>query len=102
VAIVEEYDKISLYPMLLKCHNHLYHVSIYEVDYAYSTVEEDCNLNTFEQIANTNEPMKKLVRRELQIFKKYQVAIKDSKFFFNGGRSTNPFFTLLVFWPTKY
>jgi hypothetical protein len=63
VAIVEEYDQISLYPMLLKCHNHLYHVSIYEVDCPYSTVEEECNLDIFEQIANTNELMKKLVRR---------------------------------------
>ncbi len=71
--------KISLYPMLFKCHNHLYHVSIYEVDCAYSTIEEDCNLNTFEQIANTNEPMKELVRRKLQIFKRYQVDIKDIK-----------------------
>jgi hypothetical protein len=33
VAIVEEYDKISLYPMLLKCHNHLYHALIYKVDW---------------------------------------------------------------------
>jgi hypothetical protein len=63
VAIVEEYDQISLYPMLLKCHNHLYHVSIYEVDCPYSMVEEDCNLGTFEQIANTNELVKELARR---------------------------------------
>jgi hypothetical protein len=103
VAIVEEYDKISLYPMLLKCHNHLYHVLIYKVDCAYSMVEKYCNLDTFEQIANTNEPMKELVRKELQIFKIYQVNIKNIEwFFFNVRRSTNPFFTLLVFWPTKY
>jgi hypothetical protein len=50
---------------------------------AYSRVEKDCNFDTFEQIANTNEPMKELVRKELQIFKRYQVNIKNIKCFFS-------------------
>jgi hypothetical protein len=31
VVIVEEYDKKNLYPMFIKCHNHLHHVLEYEV-----------------------------------------------------------------------
>jgi len=31
IVIIEEYDKKSLYPMFIKCHNHLHHVLEYEV-----------------------------------------------------------------------
>ncbi len=42
-------------------------------------VDEDCNLDIFEHIANTNELAKKLVSRELLIFKQYQVDVKEIK-----------------------
>jgi hypothetical protein len=51
--IVKEYDKRSLYPMLIKCHNHFNHVLITKVGWANQIVEENCNLHIFEQIANT-------------------------------------------------
>jgi hypothetical protein len=65
VVIVEGYVKRFLHSMLIKCHNHLHLVLECEVGCAYPTVEEDCNLDIFEQIIITNEPVKKFVTREL-------------------------------------
>jgi len=53
VLIVKEYEKISLYPMLIKCHNHFNHVLISKIAWSNQIVEENCNLAIFEQIANT-------------------------------------------------
>jgi hypothetical protein len=36
-------------------------------------------LDIFEQIANTNELVKKFVKRELLIFRRYQLDVKDIK-----------------------
>jgi len=36
-------------------------------------------LDIFEQTINTSEPTKKLVKRELLIFKRYQLDVKDIK-----------------------
>ncbi len=65
VTIVEEYDSKSLYPMLLKCHHQLHPLAKSESDFANINVDEDSNLDTFEQIANTSEPTKELVNMEL-------------------------------------
>jgi len=58
VAIVEEYDSKSLCPMLLKCHHHLHPLAEFESVFVNIGVDEDCNLDLFEQIANTSEPVK--------------------------------------------
>jgi hypothetical protein len=36
-------------------------------------------LDIFEQIASTNEPMEELVKRELLVFRRYQLDVKDIK-----------------------
>jgi hypothetical protein len=54
---------------------------------------EICALNIFEQIVNTNELMKKLVGRELLISKNTKGISKILNVLFNGGRSTNPYFS---------
>jgi hypothetical protein len=41
---------------------------------------ENYTLNIFEQIVNTNELMKKLVGKELLIFKRNQLHIKNIKY----------------------
>jgi hypothetical protein len=41
--------------------------------------EEDCRLDIFEMVMNSNKPMKKLVSGELFIFQKYNVDAKDIK-----------------------
>ncbi len=79
VAIVEEYDRKSLYPMLLKCHHHLHPLAESESVFVNIGVDEDCSLDVFEQIANTSEPMKKLVNKDLLIFTQYQVDMKKIK-----------------------
>jgi hypothetical protein len=47
VLIVEEYDKRSLYPMLIKCHNHLHIMLKFEVGWADLAIEEDRNFDIF-------------------------------------------------------
>jgi hypothetical protein len=41
--------------------------------------EHDCNLDIFEQIASTSELAKELVKKELLVFRKYQLDVKDIK-----------------------
>ncbi len=41
--------------------------------------EQDCNLDIFEQIASTSEPIEELVKRELSVLKIYQLDVKCIK-----------------------
>jgi hypothetical protein len=58
VTNVEEHDKKSLYPTIVKCYNHLHLVSKSKVGCEDPMVQEDCSLDIFEQTINTNEFMK--------------------------------------------
>jgi len=78
-AIVEKYDKKSLFPMLLKCYYHLHPLVESKGGVVDEKVEDDKNLDIFEMTTNTNEPTTKLVNRELLIFRCYQVDDKDIK-----------------------
>jgi hypothetical protein len=60
-----------LYLMLAKCHEYLHHL----VRWDRNCVDQDI----FEQIASTNEPIEKLVKRELLVFKRYELDVKDIK-----------------------
>jgi hypothetical protein len=42
-------------------------------------VEKDRSLDIFGMIANTNEPTTELVNRELLIFRRYQMDVKNIK-----------------------
>lgn len=44
--------------MLLKCHHHLHAITKSKGGNVDQIVDENWNLNIFEQIANTSEPMK--------------------------------------------
>jgi len=49
VAHVEEYDRKSLYPMLVKCHEHLHPLVRSETTSAnQNNFDQDCNLDIFE------------------------------------------------------
>ncbi len=48
VAIVEEYDIKSLYPILLKCHHHLHPLAKCESGFVNIGVDEDYSLDIFE------------------------------------------------------
>jgi hypothetical protein len=58
VTNVEEYDKKSLYPTIVKCHNHLHLVSKSKVGCEDPMVQEDCSLDIFEQTISTNDLVK--------------------------------------------
>jgi len=78
-AVVEEYDKKSLFLMFLKYFYHLHPLVEFEWGVVDEKVKEDKNLDIFEMTISTNEPTMKLVNRELLIFKHYQVDVKDIK-----------------------
>jgi hypothetical protein len=78
-AIVEKYNKKSLFPMLLKCYYHLHPLVEYERGVVDQRIEEDRSLDIFEMTTNTSEPTTELVNRELLDFKLYQVNVKDIK-----------------------
>jgi hypothetical protein len=71
VAFVEEYDKKTLYPMLVKCHEHL--CPLVKLN------KNSLDQNIFEQIVNTSEIAKEIVKRELLIFRRYQLDVKNIK-----------------------
>jgi hypothetical protein len=41
--------------------------------------EHGCSLDIFEQTRNTNELVEELVNRELLVFRRYQLDVKDIK-----------------------
>ncbi len=55
-AIVEEYDKKSLFPMLLKCYYHLHPLVESERGVVDQRIEKDMSLDIFEMTSSTNEP----------------------------------------------
>jgi hypothetical protein len=60
VAIVEEYDKRSLFHMPLKSYYHLHPLLEVESSFLYIT-NENINLDMFDMVVNTNELLKELV-----------------------------------------
>ncbi len=65
--------------MLVKCcHEHLL-VKSKTNSNDHNIFDRNCNLDVFEQIISTNEPVEELVKRELLIFKKYQLDVQDIK-----------------------
>ncbi len=57
--------------MLVKCHEHLHPLV---------RLDTNCvDQFIFEQIANTSEPTKELVKKELLVFRRYQMDVKDIK-----------------------
>ncbi len=78
IYVVNEYDRRTLYPMILKCYHHLQPMtkSIGCVD---QIIDKDYSLDIFQQIASTNEPTHELVTRELLIFRHYLMDPKDVK-----------------------
>jgi hypothetical protein len=92
VSIVDAYDKIILYFMLLKCYHRL-HLVTESVECVDQTSDEDFNLNIFQHIVSISEPSKEFVTRELLIYKRYRVDPKDVKCPLQwGGESMKPYF----------
>ncbi len=78
-AIVEEYDKRLLFPMLFKCHYHLHPFAKSKRGVIDQRDAKDNNLDMFKMTTNTRVLTTKLINRQLLIFKRYQVNVKDIK-----------------------
>jgi len=94
VVIVKE----SLYPILSKCDHTLHPLVEFESGFANQRSGWDYNSDIFKMIINTSESMKKVVNKELLIFKQYQVDVRISNIFFNNERSMKTCFLLLLVW----
>jgi hypothetical protein len=101
-VIVEKYDKKSLFSMFLKCYYHLHPLVEYENGVIDEKVGEDRSLGIFEMTIITNEPIIKLINRELLIFKCYQVDVKNIKWPLSGGKIMRAYFLQLVFVLEKF
>jgi hypothetical protein len=98
IVLIEKYDRKSLYPILVKCHEHLHPLVRSERNFVdHDIFCHDCNLDTFEQTTSTNEPVEKLVKKELLIFKKYQLDVKDIKCLFQWWQKHETMFLIVGF-----
>jgi hypothetical protein len=79
VNIVERYDGQSLYPMFLKCYHYLHPMEKSKVGCVDQTTNGDFDPNIFEQTSCTSDLTIELVRKEMLIFKCYQVDSKKIK-----------------------
>lgn len=62
-AIVEEYDKKSLFLTFLKCYYHLHPLTEFERDVIDKRFEKDNNLDIFEMTISTSEPTMELINK---------------------------------------
>ncbi len=96
VVIVEEYNRKSLYPMLVNCHEHLHLLVRSKRNFADQNIfVEDYSLDIFEQIVSTSELAKELVKKVLLIFKFPGGMIwmlRTSNILFNGGKNMSQCF----------
>jgi hypothetical protein len=97
VNIVKEYDKQTLYPMLLKCYHCLHPIARYEVGHACETTYANSDLDSFEQICSPSEPSIELITREMLICRCYQVDAKDIKCSFQWWANHKTMFAIVVF-----
>ncbi len=76
-SIVKGYDKKTLYPMLVKCYYHLHSLEDNRNTFEEEGFVENCRVNIFHMNASTSESTQELMDRELLIFRKYQVNMKE-------------------------
>ncbi len=70
--------------MLVKCHKHLHPLVRLNTN--------PMNKNILEQIASTSEIVKEIVKRELLIFRKYQLDVKYIKCPFQWWQNMKQYF----------
>jgi hypothetical protein len=74
-VVVQKYDKTSLYPMLIKCYEHLHP---FVKSFAHESIfDQDCSLDIFKQTTNINELAKEIVKKELLLFRHYQLDVEE-------------------------
>ncbi len=78
VSIVEEYDQQSLFTMFLKCY-HIFHPMVEFGPIVNMQIDEKNSLDIFEMFIRTSEPTKEVVNKELLMFRRFQVGVKNIK-----------------------
>jgi hypothetical protein len=63
ITIVEQYDTMSLYPMLMKCYYHLHPLIKSINDFVDQRMDDDNCLDIFQMRARNIEPTKELGKR---------------------------------------
>ncbi len=102
VNIIEEYDRQSLYPIVLKCYYYLFLMVKSKVECVNQIKDAKFDLEFFEQTPITNEPTIELSTSKMLIFMCYQVNSKEIKCLFQWRANMKRYFLLLVFWPNKF
>jgi len=77
--IMEEYHQRSLFPMFLKCYDILHPMAKFGL-VANMQIDEKSSLDIFEMSIGTTEPTKKAVNKDLMMFKRFKVDVKDIKY----------------------
>ncbi len=78
IFIVEEYNSIILYPILVKCYHHLHPLIDNGSVFTKETIIENYNLDIFEMTTNTSELAKELINKQRVVdIQKYQVNVKE-------------------------
>jgi hypothetical protein len=77
--IIEEYDRRSLYPMLLKCYHYLHPILELEIECVDKIGDAKSDLDLFEKIPTTSELITKCLARKMLIFRSYQVDSMEIK-----------------------
>ncbi len=78
ISIVEKYDQWSLFPMLLRCY-HIFHPMVEFGHVANMQTNEESSLDIFEMSIGTNEPIEEVANKELLMFRRFQVDVKEIK-----------------------
>jgi hypothetical protein len=68
IAIIEQYDIMSLYPMFMKCYYHLHSLTQSNNGFVDQKVDDDNNLDIFQVTTRNTKPTKDLVKKELLVF----------------------------------
>ncbi len=76
VSIVEDYDQQSLFPILLKCY-HIFHPMEKFGPMTNMQTNEESSLDIFEMSVGIIEPTKEVVNKELLMFRRFQVNVKN-------------------------
>jgi hypothetical protein len=64
--------------MLLRCY-HILHLLVEFEPMANKQIDEESSLDIFEIFAGTNEPTKDVVNKELLMFRRFQMDVRDIK-----------------------
>ncbi len=99
MALIKENDRKSLWPMLVKCHEHLHPlVTLDKICANHNIFEQNCSLNIFEQTTSTSEPIEMLVKGGVVSFQEnINWMLRTSNVLFSDDKNMKQCFLQLDF-----